>query len=1029
SANYTPVNVTFANVSGTGKLTVKTTSEQHPNISTSGISSSKDINRYWTMTKSGVGFENYSATFNFVSGDIPGSANTSNFVVRKYSGSTWTTTTIGAITGTSTQATGMTSFSDFVIGELISTDAIISAGTLATVSLGGTFTGGQDIAGSSALSVTVPDASKTNAVLALTKGNANSVVKYVTGAQPVNDASYTNTYASGSTQITVADGDVIWLLVTAEDATTKKYYKITVTVSAAETTTAISSQSTATQTQCLNGTFTPITVTATGTGTLTYQWYRNTSSGNTGGTSLGTSNGANTSSYTPQATTAGTLYYYCIVSGTSGSATSAISGAFVVNLPSSATINYSGNPFCSGSGAVLVSRTGTPGGTYTAVPTGLSIDSSTGTITTTGSTPGTYTVTYTMAASGGCGIVTTTTSVTINLDGYWTGSINTDWNNIGNWACNQLPTLTTNVIITNGKPRYPTISTGSPGMSGNLTIESNSSVTVTGNVLQIAGSISNSGTFTATAGTVEMKGSNAQSIGANVFAGNTIMNLTINNSAGVTLQGPLSVTGIVKAALGNLTSGGNLTLVSTASQTALINGAGAGEVLGDVTMQRYLSSASGYKYVSSPFSNATVAAFSPYLSTSATIPTFYTYDEDNHRDSSGVAIYQSGWVKYPAGTLSPMSGYAANFGSASSAITINITGTVNNGSKSVTLFNHNRKYTKGFNLVGNPYPSPIDWDAASGWTKTYIDNALYYFNTNTSDQYEGTYSTYINSISSDGSATNIIPSMQGFFVHVSDDEWPVTGILALNNSVRVTDMTHSFIKSAGINSIPLLRLTAGFSDDPASADPMVIYFDEKASAEFDGKLDALKLMNTAVKVPNFYALSADANRLSINAIPYPDSMTVVPLGLKTEQSGWISFKATSIENMPSDLHIYFLDNKTGIRTELLQSTGCRLNIIAGTEEKRFSLIFSKRVLSDTQVNNGAFIVYSSGGKLIVSFAGSAVEKGYLVINNMIGQELLRRQIVGTGVHEFDPQLKAGVYVVSFYSGRSIYSKKVLITNQ
>jgi len=96
--------------------------------------------------------------------------------------------------------------------------------------------------------------------------------------------------------------------------------------------TAISSQSTGAQTQCSGGTFSPISVAATGGG-LTYQWYSNASASTTGGTSLGSGNGAQTSSYTPQASNAGTLYYYCIVSGTCGSATSAISGAFIV-IPS-----------------------------------------------------------------------------------------------------------------------------------------------------------------------------------------------------------------------------------------------------------------------------------------------------------------------------------------------------------------------------------------------------------------------------------------------------------------------------------------------------------------------------------------------------------------------------------------------------------------------------------------------------------------------------------------------------------------------
>jgi len=92
--------------------------------------------------------------------------------------------------------------------------------------------------------------------------------------------------------------------------------------------TMISNQSTSTQSTCLNVAFSPISVTATGTGVLTYQWFSNTSNSNSGGTLL---TGATNNSYTPSATVAGTLYYYCIVHGNCGSdIVSSVSGAFVV---------------------------------------------------------------------------------------------------------------------------------------------------------------------------------------------------------------------------------------------------------------------------------------------------------------------------------------------------------------------------------------------------------------------------------------------------------------------------------------------------------------------------------------------------------------------------------------------------------------------------------------------------------------------------------------------------------------------------
>lgn len=79
------------------------------------------------------------------------------------------------------------------------------------------------------------------------------------------------------------------------------------------------------------GTFAPITVTATGTN-LTYQWFSNTTASNSGGTNLGTANGAQTNSYTPQTSAAGTLYYYVVISGTcTPSVTSSVSGAIITN--------------------------------------------------------------------------------------------------------------------------------------------------------------------------------------------------------------------------------------------------------------------------------------------------------------------------------------------------------------------------------------------------------------------------------------------------------------------------------------------------------------------------------------------------------------------------------------------------------------------------------------------------------------------------------------------------------------------------
>ena len=117
ATNYTPVTVAFTSVTVAGDLIAKSTAGDHPNISSSTINAAKSVNRYWSLTNSGLTFTDYSATFTFVAGDVDGGANTSGFIVGKY-GAGWTYPTVGTKTATTTQITGVTSFSDFQLGEL-----------------------------------------------------------------------------------------------------------------------------------------------------------------------------------------------------------------------------------------------------------------------------------------------------------------------------------------------------------------------------------------------------------------------------------------------------------------------------------------------------------------------------------------------------------------------------------------------------------------------------------------------------------------------------------------------------------------------------------------------------------------------------------------------------------------------------------------------------------------------------------------------------------------------------------------------
>ena len=142
-----------------------------------------------------------------------------------------------------------------------------------------------------------------------------------------------------------------------------------------------------------------------------------TFTGTTGGTysasPAGLSINSTSGAITPSTSTAGSYVVTYTVAAAGGCAQYTTTTNVIITAVPTATISYPGSPFCSGETGAVVSLTGTgayTGGAFSA-PSGLSVNSSTGAINFSSSTPGTYTVTYTIPASGGCAPVTVTTSV------------------------------------------------------------------------------------------------------------------------------------------------------------------------------------------------------------------------------------------------------------------------------------------------------------------------------------------------------------------------------------------------------------------------------------------------------------------------------------------------------------------------------------------------------------------------------------------------------------------------------------------
>lgn len=111
-----------------------------------------------------------------------------------------------------------------------------------------------------------------------------------------------------------------------------------------------------------------------------------------------------------------------------------------VNSSPSASISYNnGQAICKNTGNYSPTIMGVNTGTFTSNPAGLSINSTTGVINSSLSSDGTYTVTYTIAAIGGCTVFTTSTTVKISSVGAVTLSTNLP----GNAVCFGNPIIIT----------------------------------------------------------------------------------------------------------------------------------------------------------------------------------------------------------------------------------------------------------------------------------------------------------------------------------------------------------------------------------------------------------------------------------------------------------------------------------------------------------------------------------------------------------------------------------------------------------
>ena len=681
---------------------------------------------------------------------------------------------------------------------------------------------------------------------------------------------------------------------------------------------------------------------------------------------------------------------------------------------------------CSGASAINVTGA-TAGGTYSGVSWSYTSTTGTGSITAGGTTltptftptttSGSGTLTLTVTGSGSCSGTNPSSARTITwaTTGMWTGATDNNWLTASNWCT--MPNATTDATILSGTAFTPNINADG-AVCKKLTINSGASVNIgIAGRLHIKGNLVNNGDANLGIGSVVFDGINPQSLSGN----NNFGNLEVDNQMMISINsGTQTVSGIVVLTNGIFYTYGNpLILKSTSSGIAQIAGGGNGDIEGRLTAERYIpaapASASPFNHlIASSLRTDTIVdtGLSGFADDFTLVPnsygstpagTFFSFSESS---SGSGSPFSYNCLKTPS-AISNLNGYAAKI---TSTTTLDITGTYKHHVSPIK----NLSYTpggggNGWNLVGNPYPSGIDWNAPNGWAKNHITNSFYIWNPAIQQ-----YTSYNGTVGTNGGTSYIAP-MQAFFV-VANDYFPQISVL---QTARVTSSV-SYFKTDEISELIRLKVTGNnFYDET------VVYFDINASQDMDN-FDSYKIRSMSQDVPMLASRLSESN-VSINALPGYTTETVIPL-VFNGAAGNYSISANELLGFGGGNPVYLADALTGSIEEITETSSYSFTA-TGDDEHRFSIVFDAPVVTGIEAVNGGVKFYQSNGQIIIETSGMKECSGYFSMYSANGQIITSSQLVqlnGGRCSVNIPEVAAGIYIVKLMNGNKEYTGRIYI---
>ena len=482
-----------------------------------------------------------------------------------------------------------------------------------------------------------------------------------------------------------------------------------------------------------------------------------------------------------------------------------------------------------------------------------------------------------------------------------------------------------------------------------------------------------------------------------------------------------------KATVTTISNSGTLWLMSDATDifSLKVDNYSNNGGTGTEKIELYLSgkeslNVNNWHYISSPVSSLPVSTFSP-------VP---TQDLAQFVESLPSGGYYDGWIAYDGwnytlGTVPPNPPYT--FSSLAVGQGYNyfhrvnykytFTGNLNTSSVSKTL-----SYTgnpglaiRGFNLMGNPFSSGLNWDV--------IANGIYPSNTSKAIHFtqNNIQCDYVNGIGTNG-ATGIIPPMQGFFIKTNNT--PDIN-LTIPLSARVHNSIHPRYKGETI--IPLVRLSI---TEGVISDETVVRFDDLAKSYFDTDFDAAKMFVSESKTTIYSSL--DGIKYSINGLPFPATLVEIPVVVTFITSGEHTIATPQLQGL-TDYFVTLTDKVTGFTADLKTTPNVVFSANAGSYPDRFILKISNLTTGteDLPVSEKGFSIYYANDMINIQTGSEEWEgkSGSVRILDLSGKTVTEKQNAEfrkNSITQVQSPSTTGLYFVEIRAGLKRYVGKVVI---